>query len=65
MSECGQCAKLNARIEQLEDEIALFENEARLLEICEEYADLLAEQGRIPNTPAGKRGYIDGNVFAR
>jgi hypothetical protein len=40
------------------------EDRERLLSIAEDYADLLAEQGRIPNTPAGKRGFIDGSIRA-
>jgi hypothetical protein len=49
----------------MEMELADLEDRQRLLNIAEEYADLLAEQGKIPNTPAGKRGYIRGEIVAR
>ena len=58
MNECKDCAKLQSEVEALQDELSMLDHAGILLDIAEEYADLLAEQGKIPNTPHGKRQFI-------
>jgi hypothetical protein len=63
MAICAECNRRQSRIEQLESEIAVLEDHARLLEIAREYADLMAESGSIPNTPAAKLKFITGGRY--
>ena len=65
MSECDKCRRLELKVRDLEDEIEIMSNASRLLGIAEEYAELLASEGKIPNTPAGKKSYIRGEIEAR
>ena len=62
MSACLQCIKLSQKIDKLEDDLEALSGNRRLLEIAEEYAQLLADQGKIPTTPAGKRGFVAGRI---
>lgn len=41
------------------------EENARLRELCEDSAEVFAELGYIPNTPAGRRGWIEGIIIAQ
>jgi hypothetical protein len=46
-----------------EEELAdLKADNRRLREVLAEYADWLGEHGCIPNTPAGKRAWMDGEI---
>ena len=64
MSDCPNCTKLQSKIDDLQDELDSMIDGRRLRNIAEEYAELLAEQGKIPNTPAGKKGFIAGRIVA-
>lgn len=52
MRECENCEELESIVTDLKNE------NKKLLEIAEEYAGLLAEQGKIANTPYGKHRFI-------
>ncbi len=58
MSDCPNCTKLQSKIDDLQDELDSMIDGRRLRNIAEEYAELLAEQGEIPNTPQAKRRFI-------
>jgi hypothetical protein len=61
---CAACLKKEQRIEDLEAKIAVMEEPERLYDLVVDYAELLAEQGKIANTPAAKREFVHGGRCA-